>query len=513
MSSNISGSRLLPRASRKELSAVEKNSMTSPLENKTTNTLDRFIPHSTSQRAYKASTFLNQFSSDDTRVLEDTPRTPQRLSSPEFFTDLERTNYYSALPIAQHDSSTLTSLSSESHSSNRIKKTKKSKKLKQSKIHRKNIANSLDLYAHTKVFQYKNDTITIPGEFKNEIFKLQNSNEMDLRDHRQRSAIYNRKTTRPKSIMPFRVLDARALRNDFYTNLIAWSATSNNILIGLGASVYMWSERAGAIPVMKHAILAERNDFITCVSFSPFNSRIIIGTKNGSIFLYDQDICIRHNKKFSGLVALQPIHEFRRDTSKGIACIEWFHNENSRFVVGAESGEAYIMDITNSTDDQINIKLIGEFQAHSQQSLLATGGGSKDKTIKFWHSPTGTLIKEYKTSSQITSLIWSVNYRQLVVTFGFGDIDNPIVLIAYTYPDLNEMLYVKTPTPLRVLSAVHSPNCTSICVAMNDETIRFYEIWGGSSDIINEYHDKGLYGSEIIEFIEGIHDSYRGKIR
>lgn len=106
-----------------------------------------------------------------------------------------------------------------------------------------------------------------------------------------------------------------------------------------------------------------------------------------------------------------------------------------------------------------------------------------------------------------------MNYRQLVVTFGFGDIDNPIVIIVYTYPDLHEILYVKTPTPLRVLSAVHSPDCSSICVAMNDETIRFYEIWNRSSDIINEYHDRGLYGSDIIEFMEGIHSSNRKEIR
>ena len=367
MSSNINSSRLTPRSLQHELSPLEKNSLTSPLENKTINTLDRFIPHSTSQRAYKASTFLNQFSSDDARILEDTSRTPPRLSSPEFFTDLERTNYYSALTLDQLGNSTLTSLSSDSQSSNRIKKTKKCNKLKQSKMHRKNIANSLNLFSQTKVFQYKNDTVTIPTDFKNEISKLQGSNEIDQRDKKPRTGTYGRKTARPKSIVPFRVLDARALRNDFYTNLIAWSATTNNILIGLGASVYMWSERAGAIPVMKHSILAERNDFITCVSFSPYNSRIIIGTKNGSLFLYDQDICVRHNKKFNGLVALSPIHEFKRDTSKGVACIEWFHNEHSNFIVGVESGEVYIMDITNSSNDEINIKLIGEFQAHGQQ--------------------------------------------------------------------------------------------------------------------------------------------------
>lgn len=141
------------------------------------------------------------------------------------------------------------------------------------------------------------------------------------------------------------------------------------------------------------------------------------------------------------------------------------------------------------------------------KSLLATGGGSKDKTIKFWHSTTGTLIKEIKTTGQITSLIWSRRYRQIAATFGFGDVDNPLILVVYTYPNLKQQLYVKTPTPLRALSTVSSPDYTSICIAMNDETVRFYELWNDCEEIINEFQQKGIYGSRLIELMEGIHDN------
>jgi cell division cycle 20-like protein 1 (cofactor of APC complex) len=40
--------------------------------------------------------------------------------------------------------------------------------------------------------------------------------------------------------MPFKVLDAPQLQDDFYLNLVDWS--SQNILaVGLGSSVYVWS--------------------------------------------------------------------------------------------------------------------------------------------------------------------------------------------------------------------------------------------------------------------------------
>lgn len=138
------------------------------------------------------------------------------------------------------------------------------------------------------------------------------------------------------------------------------------------------------------------------------------------------------------------------------------------------------------------------------KSLLATGGGSKDRCIKFWHAKTGTLLGESITSGQITSLIWSTRYKQIVATFGFGELENPVLVTLYSYPKLEPILHVKSPVPFRVLSAVASPNFTSICVATNDETIRFYELWNDKESTINEAQESGLFGSNIIEYVEGI---------
>ena len=49
-----------------------------------------------------------------------------------------------------------------------------------------------------------------------------------------------RKTKRKIPKVPFKVLDAPALQDDFYLNLVDWS--SQNILaVGLGSCVYLWS--------------------------------------------------------------------------------------------------------------------------------------------------------------------------------------------------------------------------------------------------------------------------------
>ena len=147
------------------------------------------------------------------------------------------------------------------------------------------------------------------------------------------------------------------------------------------------------------------------------------------------------------------------------------------------------------------------------KSLLATGGGSKDRCIKFWHTSTGTLLDEIYTSGQVTSLIWSLRHKQIVATFGFGDSKNPVLITLYSYPKLSKLLEVRSPNPLRVLSAVISPSSMAICVATNDETIRFYELWNDKEEIINEIQESGIYGSNIIEYMEGIETTHNKRIR
>lgn len=42
-----------------------------------------------------------------------------------------------------------------------------------------------------------------------------------------------------------------------------------------------------------------------------------------------------------------------------------------------------------------------------QRNLLATGGGTIDKTMKFWNIDTGKCIDSVNTKSQVCSIIWN----------------------------------------------------------------------------------------------------------
>jgi cell division cycle 20-like protein 1 (cofactor of APC complex) len=48
------------------------------------------------------------------------------------------------------------------------------------------------------------------------------------------------KTSRQISSIPYKVLDAPQLLDDYYLNLVDWS-DSNNLVVGLSSCVYTWN--------------------------------------------------------------------------------------------------------------------------------------------------------------------------------------------------------------------------------------------------------------------------------
>lgn len=152
-----------------------------------------------------------------------------------------------------------------------------------------------------------------------------------------------RKSKRIKSQIPFRVLDAPNLRNDFYTNLISWSKSTYKIAVGLGYNVYLRSEEDG----VKLLNLPE-DEGISCVSFSN-GDFILVATKNGRIALFSQESLALIDQRFV--------------IGHGICTITWFPDSETRFVVGDEGGDVHIFQI------ELNgaITLINKFKCHQQQ--------------------------------------------------------------------------------------------------------------------------------------------------
>lgn len=98
--------------------------------------------------------------------------------------------------------------------------------------------------------------------------------------HRQSEPI---KMTRKIKRLPYKVLDAPALQDDFYLNLVDWSYR-NTLAVGLGASVYLWA--ASTAKIQQLCNLGE-TDAVSSVAWLYEGTHLAVGTNLGKTLIYD----------------------------------------------------------------------------------------------------------------------------------------------------------------------------------------------------------------------------------
>ena len=76
---------------------------------------------------------------------------------------------------------------------------------------------------------------------------------------------------------PLKVLDAPALQNDYYLNVIDWSY-QNFVGVGLTSSVYLWN---GANSKVSKLCDLYNDDTVCAVSFSDKSPQIAVGSSSG----------------------------------------------------------------------------------------------------------------------------------------------------------------------------------------------------------------------------------------
>jgi cell division cycle protein 20 (cofactor of APC complex) len=93
-----------------------------------------------------------------------------------------------------------------------------------------------------------------------------------------------------------------------------------------------------------------------------------------------------------------------------------------------------------------------------QSSLLASGGGTADRHIRFWNTSTGACINSIDTKSQVCSIKWSHSeYKELVSSHGYSQNQ----LIVWRYPSMMKVAELKGHNS-RVLHMAQSPDSRTI---------------------------------------------------
>ena len=311
-----------------------------------------------------------------------------------------------------------------------------------------------------------------------------------------------RRTPRKIARSPFKVLDAPALQDDFYLNLVDWS--SHNVLaVGLGSCVYLWS--AFTSRVTKLCDLAP-SDSICSVAWTQRGTFLAVGTNTGDVQIWDAHKCklIRtmtgHRSRVGTLAwSTTMLSSGSRDRSimqrdvrspeqftgkllghKSEVCgLKWSYDDRE-LASGGNDNQLLIWSASASNggpalrlpQHQAAVKAIS-WSPH-QHGLLASGGGTADRCIRFWNTTTNTPLQCVDTGSQVCNLAWSKNVNEIVSTHGYSQ--NQIVV--WRYPTMSKLATLTGHT-LRVLYLAVSPDGQTIVTGAGDETLRFWNVFPG----------------------------------
>ncbi|KAK2155024.1 hypothetical protein LSH36_251g04061 [Paralvinella palmiformis] len=267
-----------------------------------------------------------------------------------------------------------------------------------------------------------------------------------------------RKTIRKISKIPFKVLDAPELQDDFYLNLVDWS--SQNVLsVGLGSCVYLWS--ACTSQVTRLCDLQCDEDSVTSVSWSERGNLVSVGTHKGYVQIWD----VTANKK---------IHTLEGHSAR-VCGLKW-SPDHQHLASGGNDNKLFVWNMSSTSPVQAYTEHLAAVKAIAwsphQHGLLASGGGTADQCIRFWNTLTGQPLQCLNTGSQVCNLAWSKHSNELVSTHGYSQ--NQILV--WKYPSLMQIAKL-TGHSFRVLYLAMSPDGESIVTGAGDETLRFWNIF------------------------------------
>lgn len=291
---------------------------------------------------------------------------------------------------------------------------------------------------------------------------------------------------------PFKILDAPGLIDDYYLNLLDW--TDNRISIALGDTVYCYNVDNKSV-----------NEIFSCdgyvssvAGFSGQSNLLAIGDSTGRISFFDVEQNRIVDRRNYHSTRVSSISFSERSMSSGdktglINTVDLRTNTpvqltgHTQEVCGLKWSPTGEYLASGSNDNTIRIWKNGSpisriLKGHEsavkamdwcpwKTNILATGGGSKDKSIRFWDVEDGVTVKKVDVTSQVCSIKYCNKYKELITGHGFQEND----LRLWKAGDM-KLISQFGMHESRILHMALSPDeCTLVSLGA-DESLKFWKI-------------------------------------
>ena len=275
------------------------------------------------------------------------------------------------------------------------------------------------------------------------------------------SATRSAALARPVPTKPSRILDAPDIVDDYYLNLLSWSST-NVLAVALANNVYLWNAATNEVSEL---LQLEQGDCVTSVSWAPGGSHLCVGTDSAAVQLWDTSrmVLVRSMRGHTarvGSLAWNPVsrcvnsgsrdalvlqHDARAARHRTatlvghqqeVCGLSW-SADGSTLASGGNENFLCLWDAARSgahraggnspgggatgrlgvecapritlRQHQAAVKALSWCPMH--RNLLASGGGTADRTIKFWNAHTGAMLHSVDTGSQVCACVKNLQHN------------------------------------------------------------------------------------------------------
>uniref|UniRef100_A0A8C0QK25 Fizzy-related protein homolog n=2 Tax=Canis lupus familiaris TaxID=9615 RepID=A0A8C0QK25_CANLF len=296
---------------------------------------------------------------------------------------------------------------------------------------------------------------------------------------------------------------------------LAYSALLKNELLGAGIEKVQdpqtedrrlqpsTPEKKGLFTVTRLCDLSVEGDSVTSVGWSERGNLVAVGTHKGFVQIWDAaagkklSMLEGHTARVGALawnadqlssgsrdrmilqrdIRTPPLQSERRlqGHRQEVCGLKW-STDHQLLASGGNDNKLLVWNhsslspVQQYTEHLAAVKAIA-WSPH-QHGLLASGGGTADRCIRFWNTLTGQPLQCIDTGSQVCNLAWSKHANELVSTHGYSQ--NQILV--WKYPSLTQVAKL-TGHSYRVLYLAMSPDGEAIVTGAGDETLRFWNVF------------------------------------
>ena len=364
--------------------------------------------------------------------------------------------------------------------------------------------NSQNEIIKAKLFSWKKE-LKPKSNFCYELFNNQKENLNNINNNS------DFKNQRKISQKPYKELLTSNLIDDFYLNLLDWSS-KDQIAVGCTTSVILWNNNKTQSEILLNypcENLEESENYIekyvSSLIWSNEGDKLAVGHSLGCIEIYDvnKKKLISNYSGHTGRVGVvswngniissgsKDCNILTRDIrcknnneniiikylghSQEVCGLKWSF-DGSQLASGGNDNNLMIWNLHSPKPMMCNNSHLAAVKAIAwsphQHNILATGGGTADRTIRFWNTSTFENVLKYDTGSQVCNLVFSKTSNELVSTHGFSL--NQINI--WKLPNLTKTATLIGHT-FRVLYLGLSPNGQNIVTGAGDQTLKFWNVF------------------------------------